>query len=208
MDDIVDITLFRHGLTEANQQKVYLGWSDSPLREEAIQQLATYSFQEEDYDYFVSSDLGRCLFTCKRLFPYVDPLALRELREMNFGAFEGKTYEELKEDEAYGQWMENMLTSSPPDGESFEAFSERVERGWKKIVNAILQRDDQQVFVVSHGGVIRCLLHRFAPFEKDFWEWKIPHGTGYVLKFSREQLRRGAPCISLQEVRLTGNAPG
>ena len=31
MDDTVAISLFRHGLTEANKRHAYLGWTDSPL---------------------------------------------------------------------------------------------------------------------------------------------------------------------------------
>lgn len=202
------ITLFRHGLTEGNKQKVYMGWNDSPLSKEAIQQLSAYPFNKETYDFFVSSDLGRCLCTFQRLFPNVKPMALRELREMNFGLFEGKTYEELKEEKEYQQWIHNMSSYAPPDGESFGEFSRRVDKGWKEIVDVMVQRDYRNTFIVTHGGVIRYLLDKLSPGEKEFWEWDIPHGTGYVLTFDRNQLRRGARCISLQEVPLTGNEPG
>ncbi|WP_231514848.1 histidine phosphatase family protein [Oceanobacillus salinisoli] len=202
------ITLFRHGLTEGNQQKNYMGWNDSPLCTEAIQDLSSYKLKMDTYDLFVSSDLKRCLSTINLLFPNVKPVVLTELREMNFGMFQGKTYEDLKEMKAYQQWINNMFTYSPPGGETFEQFTKRVEKGWNKLVDIMLQRDYQKLFIVTHGGVIRYLLDKLSLEEKEFWEWNIPHGTGYVLTFDRKQLRRGAHCVSLQEVPLTGNEHG
>ncbi|MFD1851596.1 histidine phosphatase family protein [Oceanobacillus bengalensis] len=185
-----------------------MGWNDSPLCKEAIQQLSTYQFNKETYDIFVSSDLKRCLSTINLLFPHVDPLTLRELREINFGIFQGKTYEELKERKEYQQWLNNMLTYSPPGGENFSQFTKRVEKGWNRLVDTMVQQDYRKAFIVTHGGVIRYLLDKLSPCEKEFWEWEILHGTGYVLTFNWNQLRRGAHCISLQEVPLTGSEPG
>ena len=35
MDDAVVVALFRHGLTEENKRKAYIGWTDSPICEDA-----------------------------------------------------------------------------------------------------------------------------------------------------------------------------
>ncbi|MGJ9457779.1 histidine phosphatase family protein [Oceanobacillus sp. CF4.6] len=208
MDDTVAITLFRHGLTEENKRKAYLGWNDSPLCKEAIQILSNYTFNPQSYDLFVSSDLQRCLSTMEFLFSNVTPVIFTELREINFGTFQGKTYEELKDVKEYQQWINNIFSDSPPCGESFEQFTVRVWKGWDRLVDLILQQDSKRCFIVTHGGVIRYLLSSFSLIEKEFWEWNIPHGTGYVLQFNREQLRRREHCISLQEVLLMGNGHG
>ena len=40
MDDAVVVALFRHGLTEENKRKAYIGWTDSPILEDARVELA------------------------------------------------------------------------------------------------------------------------------------------------------------------------
>ncbi|PAV27986.1 histidine phosphatase family protein [Virgibacillus profundi] len=208
MDDIVAITLFRHGMTEGNKRRAYMGWNDSPLCNEAVQTLTGYTFNPYSYDLFVSSDLQRCLTTIEILFSGVAPAVITELREMNFGTFQGKTYEELKAVNEYQQWINNLFTYTPPHGESFEQFTGRVQKGWDRLIDLIIQQGSKRAFIVTHGGVIRSLLHEFSPIEREFWEWSIPHGTGFVLTFDREGLRRGEHCILLQEVPLTENRHG
>ncbi|WP_231889876.1 histidine phosphatase family protein [Oceanobacillus sp. Castelsardo] len=202
------ITLFRHGITEENKRKTYLGWTDSALTEEAKISLASTKLQAGDYDLFISSDLNRCVTTMNLLFPIIGPTKLAKLREMNFGIFEGKTYEDLKNDMNYQRWIDQPFKEVIPGGESFQQFAYRVDKGWNQIVELILRYHAKNVFIVSHGGVIRYLLSRLTEEEKDFWEWKIDHGTGYVLEFHKTDLRRGEPCILLQEVPLTEKGLG
>ncbi|HJV31737.1 MAG TPA: hypothetical protein VJ558_06045, partial [Bacillales bacterium] len=62
--------------------------------------------------------------------------------------------------------------------------------------------------IVTHGGVIRYLLSLFAPQKKSFFDWKIPYGGEYQLIFTKDGLRRGEKCISLQAVPITENQHG
>ena len=62
-----------------------------------------------------------------------------------------------------------------PDGESYPIFSERVGSGWKQLFSKAFQN----MAIITHGGVIRELLVRYAPEEKLFWDWNIPHAGGY-----------------------------
>lgn len=208
MDDIVAVTLFRHGLTEENKRKAYLGWNDSPLCQEEAEALSFYSFPSQSYDLFVSSDLNRSLSTLELLFGETAPIVLSELREMNFGIFEGKTYAELKNVNEYEQWLRNYFTYAPPQGESFQQFAERVDQGWEKVKEFVLQQGYQRPFIMTHGGVIRYLLNKYSNEEKEFWDWEVPHSAGWILKFTKEGLRRGERCISLQAVTLTENGIG
>lgn len=208
MDDTVVITLFRHGLTEGNKRKQYMGWNDSPLTAEAISKLSFYQLKPDNYDLFVSSDLNRCLHTMKLLFPTIVPETVTEFREMQFGIFQGKTYEQLQGDISYQKWLNDPVVFSPPNGESFTEFANRIDRGWECVCHFVMEKNVSHPFIVTHGGVIKYLLSRFAPVEKEFWDWSIVHGNGYELLFDLEQLRRGDRCISLREVPLTEKANG
>ncbi|WP_335439182.1 histidine phosphatase family protein [Neobacillus drentensis] len=203
MDDRVVIALFRHGVTEENRRKAYLGWNDSPVCPESKIIFVTNSYQR-----YFSSDLQRCIDTAEILFPNSSPYLLKELREMNFGKWEGKTYEDLKENSLYRQWLEDPVLHCPPDGESFDEFTKRVDAGWARMIGEILDSSLQNAAVITHGGVIRYLLSKFAPHQKEFWEWQVNHDQGFELIFEKDSLRRGTRCTLLLEVPLTANGLG
>jgi alpha-ribazole phosphatase len=203
VDDIVAIALLRHGMTLENERQAYLGWLDSPL-------VADQLFPEipDCFEQIYTSDLGRCKETAKVLFPKKVPEVLPDLREIHFGDWEGKTYEQLKNEDLYKKWLSKPFKESPPDGEPYGAFTHRVENAWEKITRNIVENQIQSAAVVTHGGVIRYLLTQYAPEQRDFWHWRIPYGRGYQLTWSREGLRRKERCISLQEVPLMANQSG
>lgn len=204
MDDRVVIALFRHGVTEENKRKAYLGWNDSPLCPESNAPISINKI----YQRYFSSDLHRCVCTAKMLFPNISPDLLKELREMNFGEWEGKTYDDLKENNLYRQWLADPISHCPPGGESFHAFSKRVNSGWNKMTEEVVDSTTKSCAVITHGGVIRYLLSVFAPEKKDFWAWQSHHDQGFELIFDRESLRRGQRCTLLLEVPLTANGHG
>lgn len=203
MDDRVVIALFRHGVTAENKRKAYLGWNDSLLCPETMNLTIT-----RKYECYFSSDLRRCVDTTKIFFQHSNPLLIQELREMKFGNWEGKTYDDLKEDLLYQRWLSDPFHHCPPGGESFQEFTKRINAGWDKIIHKVLAQSISNCALMTHGGVIRYLLSQFAPVEKEFWSWHAPHDQGFELIFDKEALRRGKRCTLLLEVPLTANGHG
>lgn len=199
------ITLFRHGLTEENKRHAYLGWNDSPLLLEENERLSKLQFRDE---IVFSSDLGRCLVTAAILFPAKTPEVITEFRELHFGEWEGKTYAELAHDVLYQQWLNDFYSVRPPEGESFQEFAQRVNDGWEKVKNTLEENNQVRATIITHGGVIKYLLSQFAPEEKEFSDWIVPHGNGFELIWKNDRWRRGERCISLQEVPLMANPDG
>jgi broad specificity phosphatase PhoE len=81
------------------------------------------------------------------------------LAEIDFGDFEGMTYEEIKRryPEAFERWMTQPTNTQFPNGESFADMCDRVSR----TVDALLSRHKSESFaIVSHSGVIRFLIGR------------------------------------------------
>ena len=206
MDGSVAITLLRHGLTEANERKAYLGWTDSPLSMKGKREIRELKHRYPKYERVHTSDLLRCIETARQLFPDVDPVKRPAFREMNFGSWEGRTYEELKTNADYQKWLENPMEAAVPGGESYLLFSERIQNGW---IELIAIEKHEKYALMTHGGVVRELLSRYAPMEKPFWDWKIPHAMGYELIWNnRKSLRRGERCTSLREVPIMVNQNG
>jgi len=185
-------------MTEANQRGAYLGWSNSPLCVPS-----DYLTAANTYDCHYSSDLERCRKTAARMFPDKKITLLKDWREMHFGTWEGKTYEELKNDRHYRNWIDDPLHYTPPGGESFGQFRTRVERGWKQIIQDLFSNHLRSCGVMTHGGVIRYLLSELAPEKKEFWSWQVSYAKGIELIFKRDMLRRGKRCILLREAPLT-----
>lgn len=72
------------------------------------------------------------LLRCQETLAYIDSTLAKEavydqrLREMNFGAWEGCTYDQLKDNPQYRSWIDDPATVTPPEGESWAQFEERL----------------------------------------------------------------------------------
>lgn len=195
MDTTFTVHLIRHAPTESNVKRRYLGWTDEPIVDAAS--LAPMDRMVRDV---IGSDLKRCQQTAKGYFPNAVFHGIRAFREMDFGDFECKSYEELKDISVYRDWIDRPFDVQPPNGESFQVFQERVLEGFRS-----LQFISNQYFVL-HGGVIRLLLMAYAPEEKEFWDWQVPHGMRFSLTWdSLEQLKEGRRCTSLSVEPITAN---
>jgi len=197
MGDIVTVRLMRHAPTQENMEKRYIGWTDSPLA-----QLATLPVIDNTVKKVYGSDLRRCQQTAAHYFPNARYLADARLRESHFGDFECKTYEELKTDIRYRKWLDDPISISPPNGEHFEMFCERVITGF-----LALPKDEDDFYLVVHGGVVRALLVAFAPQQKPFWSYQVPHDKMFTLTFSKAAWKEGARCMSLSEEPITEKPP-
>jgi alpha-ribazole phosphatase len=209
MDDLVVISLLRHGLTKENERWAYIGWTDAPLSEKGEARIRQLDGEYLTEAILFSSPLLRCLQTAELFFPKQKIHVANDLKEMNFGLFEGKTYEQLKRKAAYTNWLADPFSNRPPYGESFQEFAERIENGWRQVSDTIIETKASSAAILTHGGVIRQLLTMWSKEYKSFFEWKIPYGEGYQLIWTKEAFRREEKCMSLLAVptmeKLTGS---
>jgi broad specificity phosphatase PhoE len=79
------------------------------------------------------------------------------LRELDFGDFEGRTYEEIAESHPrlYRRWMETPTQIEFPRGESYASLRARALTALESIR---ARHDGQVVAIVAHGGVTRAML--------------------------------------------------
>lgn len=208
MDCHVAVTLFRHGITAENLEKKYVGWSDPPITMEARHALKAMRSEMPRYDVCLSSDLTRCRQTADILCQESLKAENEAFREMNFGRWELHTYEHLRQDEAYRNWLSDPLSRRPPDGEGFADMEKRVMSGWVSLKREIHKQGYQEVLLVTHGGVIRSLLTKLADEAKPFWEWHIAHGSGIRLSWTYRDWKEGGRCTSLRAVPSMENENG
>ncbi|KGR74566.1 histidine phosphatase family protein [Ureibacillus sinduriensis] len=190
MGNPVIVHLIRHEKTDANKKGKYIGWTDEPIR------VKESTFHVPINPALVyGSDLRRCIETAQLYFPKADYLSDRNLRELNFGDFEMKTYKELESSTIYRRWIDDPQFNTPPNGESYTDFVERVHQSMRKI----LTKSGEYTFVV-HGGVIRVLLFLFGPMEIPFQQITVSHRTIYSMHWTDfSEVREGKRCKSLSE---------
>lgn len=175
------LTLIRHGMTEGNRRSLYYGRTELPLLPEGIAELEA---QREQGGYpqakrYYTSGMLRTEQTFQILYGTLPHEALYGLREIDFGDFEMKTYEELKDDPQFQQWLHgDMEVNVCPNGESSAQVTVRA----KQALAAVLAAGEDTVCVV-HGGVIANLMNDWFPKKKHRYAWTPKPGHGYQIEF-------------------------
>ncbi|WP_152400444.1 histidine phosphatase family protein [Paenibacillus cellulositrophicus] len=126
-----DLVLVRHGTTPWNREKRYLGHTDIPLDRGGRDELAPLARElaGKAFHGVFCSDLARCQETLAIISPAHADTAMYDprLREMDFGAWEGHTYEQLQHEPLYRQWIDSPQQVTPPGGESWADFAGRID---------------------------------------------------------------------------------
>ncbi|MFC0297977.1 histidine phosphatase family protein [Geobacillus jurassicus] len=204
------VTLIRHGMTELNRRKAYIGWLDAPLAAEESDRLCRLQWGPFDpVDLLVTSDLRRCRETAALLFGGREAdWCTSRWRELSFGAWEGKTFAELEAEPAYRQWLASPFSAAPPGGERYAEFQARIKQALAETIALAEQSEARHVVIVTHGGPMRFLLGQYAPDARPFWEWEVPFAGGYTFESTIERWKGGERCISLSAVRFKENENG
>lgn len=110
----------------------------------------------------------------------VPMILISALQECDFGEFENKNYQELNGDPAYQAWIDSNGSLPFPGGESAEAFKRRCQEGFEIIAGSV-RKLSLRAAVVAHGGTIMAVLERFGYPKKDYFDYQVKNGCGYVL---------------------------
>ena len=177
------IHLIRHGATDANYKGQYIGCkTDLPLAPEGLNELR---LMRDDVEYpeiqkLYSSPLLRCKQTGAVLYPDMPITPVDNLKEYDFGDFEGKTAKELELHPSFKDWAAGKL-SATPNGEDNTDFVKRLCLGLNQIIVNMLNEGIESAGVIMHGGAIMMLLAACAVPQRRPVEWTADNGQGYSL---------------------------
>lgn len=176
------IYLIRHGETVFNSEKRYQGSLDISLSEAGLKKLTAADFCPE---VVYTSHLLRTRETARAIFPEAKLVPVRDLREMSFGDYEGRTQAELAEDETHQVWLTSGFTGCCPNQEeSHEQFVERTCRAFSDLVDQALSRGEERLVIVAHGGTQMAVMSSFVGGEKRYGQWLTGNAGGYILETS------------------------
>ena len=127
------IWLIRHGVTELGEEGRYQGRLDTPLSRRGRLALRQADFAPQR---LYVSPLLRARETAQLLFPQSEPHLVSDLREMDFGIFEGRSWREMEHDEQYRAWVDGGCEGQCPGGENRADFSARICAAVREILEA------------------------------------------------------------------------
>jgi broad specificity phosphatase PhoE len=167
-----DLLFIRHA--ETDMAGTFCGQSNPPVNERGNRQVQALlkAIERESIDEIYTSDLRRAVATADAIAEvFACPFVARPgLREINFGEWEGLTWQEIeRRDNAYArEWSAAYPTLPAPGGESFEAFQKRVMIEVEHLLTHVVHGG---IAVVTHAGVMRVVLRKLCGLdEKEAWE--------------------------------------
>ncbi len=131
----MELILMRHGTTQGNLERRFIGTLDVPLLPQGEELARRVGATLPAVEHIYRSPLQRCRRTAELLWPGVEMTVVDELRESDFGPFEGKNHEELKDDPLYQAWLgmgDRPNFAAMPVGESAQQVTDRVSIGLER----------------------------------------------------------------------------
>ena len=183
---VTRIYLVRHG-TADGADGIAVGQIDLPLADSGrrdLDQLAT-TWATEPPDVLLSSDLARAAESADRLAQAWGMDVLERdprLREMNFGDWDGRTWDELQDlpDGVFRSWMKKWWTDPAPGG---EALGDVAARATDWLDDTLERYAGQTVVAVAHGGSIRTLIaHVLQMPGPQVFHLRLDHGNVSLLE--------------------------
>lgn len=191
------VVLLRHGKTPGNVQKRYIGRTDEPIDMAGMRLITENSAKiREKYGLdetcvYVLSPMIRCKQTLLGLFLEEKLKYLiydKDLRECDFGLFEGKNYKELSDSDEYQAWIDSGGKMDFPGGESLSSFKERTIKAYKNCMKKAEKIGTDTVCFVVHGGTIMAITEAFVRPACDYYTYHVDNLKACVFSWDGETL--------------------
>lgn len=205
---IMRFYLIRHGATHGNREQRYVGCTDEGILEEEIDRMRKKGQSFPSMDGIFLSPYLRCkqsAYALFSIFQYQDYKRLNQkkelnhifqtkgkievvedFREMDFGIFEYKNYQELDGNTDYQKFIDSAGKTGFPEGESLQKFQFRCQESFLKCVKKAKENEWETVAFVVHGGTIMAILEAFGYPKKEYYDYQVSNGCGYILQLEEK----------------------
>ena len=179
---MITVYLFRHGITFGNEQRLYYGSTDLSLsekgREAVLERKEAGMYPDPTGFEVITSALIRTQETAKLVYGDISFISDKRLNEADFGDFEMKSYEQLKDDPDFNIWISgDNWNNICPNGESGKIMMDRARTAFSEY----LCKDS---IIFCHGGIIASFMMEWFPGLRDnFYEWQPKPCEGYKVIF-------------------------
>lgn len=176
----------RHTQTLANIEKKLYGITQSALTEKGLLQIGKLSeeLSAEKVDFMYSSPLERAISLADAISRklQVEYETRKELKELNFGMFENKTYSQIEKEhpDEWKSWIEDYKGYTIPGGDNFME--------WRNSTIAFIdsiKKKEGTALIVTHGGnALNIITHLLGMGIDDMWHFKIEPAARIYIEYS------------------------
>ncbi len=183
---MIKLILVRHAQTKENENLKLSGHIDSKISKKGNIQVdcITNYLKDINIDKIYTTTSSRTKDTILEIskLKNLDILENENLREINFGDFEGITFNQIKEE--YPEEFQNMIDDGDsyryPNGESLIDTYNRVSKEIDIIIN---ENEGKTVLICSHGGTIRNIVsYLVTNTYKHHWNFKIDNASTTIIE--------------------------
>ncbi|MDO6447203.1 histidine phosphatase family protein [Colwellia sp. 1_MG-2023] len=179
---MANIYLLRHG--KVSGEAALYGKTDVEVLPEINLQIAKqFAALNLPIDAVITSPLIRCASLAQLIGTTLQrPVsAMAQLKEMDFGLYDGIAFDQLHQDKGIWQQLErfwqNPVQHPLPNAELLTGFSYRVINAWQAIIADVIkptvagEQSTDNILLVCHGGVIRMILAHLLniDFRNPLW---------------------------------------
>ena len=176
------LTLIRHTALQIDSGICY-GQSDIDVAASFTSETANTQAKLVDhaFDAIYSSPLQRCVKLAEAL-NMGEAIVDARLMELNFGDWEMLAWDDIPRD-IFDAWAHDYANKAPPNGEN---FSQLQQRGLSFLDELLAKHNNENVAIITHGGMIRALLAHVLNIElKGLFRFNIDYGSVTQLDFSQ-----------------------
>ncbi|GAA0744877.1 histidine phosphatase family protein [Clostridium oceanicum] len=183
------IWLIRHGETEWNAYGKFQGCKDIPLSSEGILQAKFLKKRfDKSFDLVYVSPLKRAIETAKTVCENTGttPIISNQLREINFGEWEGLTVPQIKSQytNQFKIWKTDEIAASLVGGDL--SLKNASIRSKKEIMKIAKENKGKKIIIVAHGGIIKAGLIGIFDWKMTMYH-KLVLGNTAISKLSFDE---------------------
>lgn len=161
---MTEFIVMRHARTRWNDQKRIQGTTDIGLSRHGQEQARQWGIVLCDaaLDYILTSPMTRAVQTSALISDAMEPAVavevLDDLREQDFGDWEGRRFSDLRSSEPGAVEAREAMgwEFTPPGGESWMSVRARAVRS---LETAARRLPEKRVLVITHTSLLKCLIY-------------------------------------------------
>lgn len=179
----LNIYIIRHGQTDLNKKMALQGRSDNQLndngRAQAIEAGELFKAKGIVFDKVYTSPLGRAIETAKLVAGEdVETLVDERLLEMDYGPFEGMTFDEGPEELKF--FFKDFVHNPAPEG--MEQLASVVGR-LGEFLEDIKDKEKGNILLSTHAIAMKGALEYLTPEENTYWYKNIGNCAVYFTEY-------------------------
>jgi alpha-ribazole phosphatase len=190
MEMLMEITFIRNGATARSLEGKFIGRTDEPLCEEGAlylyERVKAHCYPEVSRVY--TSGYRRCRETASIIYPRLPALLESMMNTFDFGAFEGRSYNDLKHVTAFQDWAVQEEVRAFPGGEPPQQSMAVNMKEFVEIIDDLQHSMVDKAAIITHKSVILAVLNRYMLMGRRYTGEDIAYGGGVTVIFDTSNM--------------------